>query len=101
MDIIAEILNTEKLAEDRLRAAEEETGRIINQAADAEEKLQNEAKAEIESYEAAKKAETDAAIEKQKSIIDAECSEKMGELDKIFEQNHVQWENGIFERIIS
>lgn len=78
MDIIAEILNTEKLAEDRLKAAEEEKKRIINETSQAEERLWNEAKEEIKSYSESKQAETDAAIENMVSGINIKCSEKNG-----------------------
>ncbi len=101
MDIIAEILNTEKLAEDRLKAAEEEKKRIINETSQAEERLWNEAKEEIKSYSESKQAETDAAIENMVSGINIKCSEKMGELDRLYEKKHADWEERIFERIIT
>ncbi|WP_124100821.1 hypothetical protein [Ruminococcus sp. Marseille-P6503] len=101
MDIIAEILNTEKIAEDRLKAAEEEKLRIINETAQAEERLQSEAEKEINSYRASKQTETDAAIEKLVSGINAECGERISGLDRLYEKNHADWENGIFERIVT
>lgn len=101
MDIIAEILNTDKLAEDRLKAAEEEKRRIIEEASQEEKRFAEEAGNEISIHRDKKRAETDAEINRLTEEINAQCSGQISALDCLYEKNHVKWENEIFESIIN
>lgn len=100
MDIISEILNTDKLAEDKLKAAEAEKQNIIAEAEKAEENMRAEADSLVREYAADKRKSSDEDIAKKLGEINSDADGRITALDSVYEQKHSVWEQEIFDRII-
>lgn len=101
MDIIAEILNAEKMAEEKLREAEEKSADLLKQCEQEGVKLKEESAENIKEYECLKNNKANEEILSAESEINAEEQKKIAELDKIYNGNHEKWENEITDRILS
>lgn len=100
MDIISEILNTDKLAEDKLKAAEAEKQNIIAEAEKAEENMRAEADSLVREYAADKRKSSDEVIAKKLDEINSGADDRINTLDNVYEQKHSVWEQEIFDRMI-
>lgn len=100
MDIISEILNTDKLAEDKLKAAEAEKQNIIAEAKNTEEKMRAEADRLVQEYAADKQKKVGEDIDRKLDEINKDADGKVAALDSLYEQKHFGWEQDIFDRII-
>ena len=90
MDMIAEILQTDKAAAGKLEKADMESGELLERTVK-----------EAEAYKAQKAKEVTERINTESEKITSAQNEKTTVLDKIFEEKHTQWENEIFDNIIS
>ena len=101
MDMIAEILQTDKAAAGKLEKADMESGELLERTIKEAQKLKENALKEVEAYKTQKAEEVTERINAESEKITAAQNEKTAALDKIFEEKHAQWENEIFENIIS
>ena len=90
MDMIAEILQTDKAAAGKLEKADMESGELLERTVK-----------QAEAYKAQKAKEVTERINTESEKITSAQNEKTTVLDKIFEEKHTQWENEIFDNIIS
>lgn len=100
MDIIAEILDTDRIAEEKLIAAEKEKQNIYAQAVEAETQLKAEADEKIAKYRIEKTNETNGLISEKLLEIEQERDNRIARLNSLYDKNHLEWEGCIFERII-
>lgn len=95
MDMISEILETDRLAEEKLEAAMQRRSELLAECQKQTEQLINDAKAKAESYRSSLPEEGgEASAELKKSEQD-----KLRELSEAYEKNHETWENDIFAAI--
>ena len=90
MDMIAEILQTDKAAAGKLEKADMESGELLERTVK-----------EAEAYKTQKAKEVTERINTESEKITSAQNEKTTVLDKIFEEKHTQWEKEIFDNIIS
>ena len=101
MDIISEILNAEKLAEDKLRAAEEKSRQLLEDCENESNRLKEKSLEKINAYRAKQNADADAKISETENDIKNNEQIKIDKLNKIYEQNHEKWVSEITNRIIT
>ena len=101
MDMIAEILQTDKAASGKLEKADMESGELLERTVKEAQELKENALKEAEAYKTQKAKEVTERIKNESEKINAAQNEKTAALDKIFEEKHTQWENEIFDNIIS
>lgn len=100
MDIISEILNADKIAEDKLKSAEEEKQAILAQTIETEKIMRSDAEKFVEKHKSEIHGETDGEIAAQLEIINKAAAQKKAGLDAYFEKSHAEWERDIFNRIV-
>lgn len=101
LDIISEILNAEKLAEEKLKEAEEKSRMLLKECDEQNEMLQNQSAEKINNYEAENNMEADKKIMIAEDDIKIKEQEIINKLDKIYEENHNEWEKDITDRIVT
>ena len=101
MDMIAEILQTDKSAAGKLEKADMESGELRGRTVKEAQELKENALKEAEAYKAQKAKEVTERINTESEKITSAQNEKTTVRDKIFEEKHTQWENEIFDNIIS
>ena len=100
MDMIAEILQTDKAAAGKLEKADMESGELLERTVKEAQEKENALK-EAEAYKTQKAKEVTERINTESEKITSAQNEKTTVLDKIFEEKHTQWEKEIFDNIIS
>lgn len=101
MDIIAEILEAERIADEKLRAAEAKSRQLLKECEEYNRKLKEQSVKNIEHYSADKNAEADREIAAEAKQIKVTEQKKIDELDNIYEQNHVKWEEEITQKVVA
>lgn len=101
MDIIAEILNAEKAAEEKLREAEERSAQLLKKCEEESSGLKEKSEENIKEYERLKNSEADKKIGAIESEIKAQEQIKINNLDNIYNENHEKWEKDIENRILA
>lgn len=101
MDMIAEILQTDKAAAGKLEKADMESTQLLEQTVKEINELKENASCDAEVYKNEKAREVTERINAESEKITAAQNEKTAALDKIFDEKHTQWENEIFDSIIS
>ena len=114
MDMIAEILQTDKAAAGKLEKADMESGELLERTVKEAQELKENALKEAEAYKTQKAKEVTERINTESEKITSAQNEKTTVtqsyleqesfkhlIDKIFEEKHTQWENEIFDNIIS
>lgn len=101
MDMIAEILQTDKAASGKLEKADMESGELLERTVKEAQELKENALKEAEAYKTQKAKEVTERINNESEKITDAQNEKTAALDKIFEEKHTQWEKEIFDNIIS
>lgn len=101
MDIISEILNAEKLAEDKLKAAEEKSRQLLEDCENESNRLKEQSLEKINAYRAKQNDEADTKISEAENDIKNNEQIKIDKLNKIYEQNHEKWVNEITNKIIT
>ena len=100
MDIITAILEIDRHAKQRIQKAYEEQNRILHDASAEKvaihDKIMTRAKSRIEKVET---FENESAEKKIKAII-ANQEQTIAELDNIYNSNHENWENELYNAII-
>lgn len=101
MDIISEILNADKIAEEKLRLAEKKKAEIIRKSKDANDILIKNSEENIKLYEKSKSEEVKGKIAEFSVEIEKEEQQKIQAMDNVFNLNREKWVKDIFDRIIS
>ncbi len=101
MDIISEILETDRLADEKIIAAHRRQAEL-EQKTDSEiasmrSEVEEKAQAYKKKLESRTKAETDAQLSK----AEKEEQEKIAKIDDLYASKHKKWEKVITEKIIS
>jgi hypothetical protein len=101
MDIISEILETDKLADEKIKKAHEKQAQLEQQTQSEIEKCRQDTKQRIESYrkkmQQRSKSESDGLIAK----IDKEEKEKIARIDELYSNKHKKWEKAIYEKVVT
>lgn len=99
MDLIAEILETDRLAEERLKETEERCRQMLEDARAA--RLDTETGSQQGERELSEKLESEFAAKKTESLREVAQSESaaVSALEELFEKNGSRWSQEIFERI--
>ena len=99
-NVINRILEIDKEARDRLDEAEKQKKQIFVEAKLEEAKIKEDhikrADARILEVDATEKKFADEEMEKLEKVK----LEQISKLDAIYEQNHISWEQDIFQRIV-
>ena len=101
MDIIAEILETDRLAEEKLAEAERKRAAMLENVRSEQERFDNIAREDSASYAAALEAENNSRIDRELEELDARKQKEFSELEAVFEKNSGRWADEIFSRIIA
>lgn len=101
MDIITEILETDKNAEERLESAKRKSEEILKDAEAEERSIKEGAAAQAAEYRSRREAETAEKIEKEGEKITAEENAKIRALDEAYENSREKWEREILDGILS
>lgn len=99
MDIIAEILDADRLAEEALVKAEQDKAELLKKAAETSRSSEEQARQQILDYRREKEAALDAETEKCLKEIDGNTEQEKKALDAVFEKCHKSWEDEIFSRL--
>ena len=101
MDIISEILETDKLADEKIKKAHEKKAELEAQTQSETERFRQDTKERIEAYrkktEQRSKSESDGLIAK----INKEEQEKTAKIDELYNNKHKKWEKAIYEKVIA
>lgn len=99
MDIIAEILETDRLAEEKLSEAREQAARLIEVAKVEQERLARQSDEDCSGYKDAIEAENDRKLSEELEGINAVRDEQIAALEKAFADNGSRWADEIFARV--
>lgn len=101
MDLIAEILETDRLAEERLREAEEKCRQMLEDAKCARQHMEKGSQRTQQEYSEKLMRELDA--KKAEALTEVGKKEKadISALEELFEKNGSRWSQEIFERMTS
>ena len=98
MDIISEILETDRLAEEKLEQAKQQRSKMLEECEKQAEQLISDAKRQAEEYRTSlmSSSESGSAGDEFKSIE----HDQLAALADAYEKNHEEWEKEIFAAII-
>ena len=101
MDIISEILETDRLADEKIKKAHEKQAEFEEKTQSEIQLCKQDAKERIESYrqkiQQRSKSESDGLIAK----INKEEQEKIAKIDELYNNKHKKWEKAIYEKVIA
>ncbi len=101
MDIISEILETDRLADEKIIKAHEKQAELEQQTQTEIARYKQETAKRIEEYrkktEARSKSEADGQIAK----IAREEQEKIEKIDELYAAKHKKWEKAIYEKVLA
>lgn len=101
MDIISEILETDKLADEKIKKAHEKQAELEQQTQSEIEHYKQDTRERIEAYrkkiQQRTKSESDGLIAK----INKEEKEKITKIDELYANKHKKWEKAIYEKVIT
>ncbi len=99
MDIIAEILDADRLAEEALVKAEQDKAEMLKKAEETCRLSDEQARQQLLDYRKEREAALDAETEKRLKEIDENTEQEKKALDAAFEKAHKSWEDEIFSRL--
>ena len=99
LDIIDEILETDRIADEKLDMAQSEKLEILKQSEIEISEMKKKSEEQLARYRSKKHAETQAKTDEKVGAIKSAAEKKKKEFDKLYWENHRQWETEIFERI--
>lgn len=99
LDIIAEILETDRIAEEKLSSAQSQKTEIINQSENEISALKEKAEKDFSQYCNKKHGEISAVTEEKVQAVRDSAEKKQKEFDKLYWENHKKWETEIFEKL--
>lgn len=101
MDIISEILETDKLADEKIVKAHEKQAQLEQQTDEEIERFKQEAKDRIEAYRKKTESRTKSESDGQIARITKNEQEKIAKIDELYANKHKKWEKVIFEKVLS
>ncbi len=99
MDIIAEILETDRLAEEKLAAAERKKQDMLENTRREQQRLEQMADENTESYREGLSSENEQKLREELEQLEARQKENIAALESVFEKNGERWAEDIFKRI--
>ena len=100
-DIISSIIEIDRSAKEKIAEAEKQKKKIVDDAA-AERKNLIEGKMKEADERLKKMAEDERRLADEKfADINKKCDESIGRLDEIYNNKHKEWEDKIFNAVIS
>lgn len=96
MDIISEILETDRLAEEKLEAAMQRRNEMLEESQRRAEQIKSDAKVQAEEY---RKSLTDGDGENDAGGLKEKEQASLKELAEAYEKNHETWEDEIVAAI--
>ena len=100
LDIISEILETDRLAEEKLEKARAERIRLLDECEKQLAKIREESEREIEDYKNKKLTESENDSGERSAKLREDEKAKIAAFEALFEKNHAQWEQDIFKRVL-
>lgn len=101
MDIISEILETDKLADEKIIKAHEKQAELEAQTDAQIEKYKLDTKEKIESYRKKYESRTKSEADGQIAKITKDESEKIARIDELYANKHKKWEKVIYEKVLA
>ena len=101
MDIIAEILETDRLAEEKLAEAERKRSAMLENPRREQERLSRLADENSGEYAAALKKEYDSRLDTELAALKEQENKSIAALEEIFGRSSDRWAEEIFARCIS
>ncbi|MBO5575613.1 MAG: hypothetical protein J5956_04870 [Ruminococcus sp.] len=101
MDIISEILETDRLAEEKIKKAYEQKAQLEQQTDEQIQQLKKDAVEKTKSIREKLSLRTKAEIQEQTEKAEKEEKERIARLDELYSTKHRKWEKAICEKIIS
>ena len=101
MDIIAEILETDRLAEEKLAEAEKKRAAMLENVRREQERFESIAREDNAEYSAALAAENEARLSEEMKALEEQQQKQFSALEAVFEKNGDKWADEIFSRITS
>lgn len=101
MDIISEILETDKLADEKIIKAHEKQAELEQQTQAEIERFKAQAQERIESYRKKTESRTKSEIDGQIAKIAKDEQERIEKIDELYAAKHKKWEKAIYEKVIA
>jgi hypothetical protein len=101
VDIISEILETDRLAEDKLAQAEKRKTDILADCEKQIEKIREEAKKSAQAYKVQRAVEVKEDTAGKTAVLKAEEENKIREFEQLYEKNHETWESEILKSVLN
>ena len=101
MDIISEILETDKLADEKIIKAHERQAELEKKTDEEIAAMKQEADEKVSAYRAKLETRTRTETDTQLSKSAEEEQEKINKLDELYAAKHNEWEKAIIERILT
>ena len=99
MDIIAEILETDRLAEEKLAAAERKKQDMLENTRREQQRLGQMADENTESYREGLSSQNEQKLREELEQLEARQKKNIAALESVFEKNGERWAEDIFKRI--
>lgn len=99
MDIISEILETDRLAEEKLENARSERIRLLDDCEKQLAKIREEADKEIEEYKNKKLSDSESDTGERAAKLREDEKAKIAAFEALYEKNHAQWEQDILKSV--
>lgn len=101
MDIISEILETDKLADEKIKKAHEKQAALEKQTDEQIERFRLDAQDRTEAYRKKTESRTKSEADGQIAKITKDEQEKIAKIDELYANKHKKWEKVIFEKVLS
>lgn len=100
MDIISEILEADRLAEEQLAAAEEKRRELLDGCEAEIQRIKTETDEILDEYRSNKRSRIKAQTDDRTRQLKEEEKKKTDAFEKLYRINHETWENEIFDAIL-
>lgn len=101
MDIIYEILETERLAEEKLAEAEKKRAAMLENVRREQQRFESIAAEDNRSYADALAHENDSRLAEELKSLEQVRDREFSRLEAVFEENSSKWADEIFDRMIA
>ena len=101
MDIISEILETDKLADEKIKKAHEKQAALEKQTDEQIERFRLDAQDKTEAYRKKTESRTKSEADGQIARITKDEQEKIAKIDELYAAKHKKWEKVICEKVLS
>lgn len=99
MDIISEILETDRLAEEKLEKARAERIRLLDDCEKQLAKIREESEREIEEYKSKKLSDSRSDSGERTAKLREDEKAKIAAFEALYEKSHTQWEQDIIRSV--